>query len=78
LQRRWGETSYREGFFTIRCGIIGRNRGSEGAIMAIEKILVVDDEDIISSYLQRKLTKLGYTVYVAGDGESLGHGKRQF
>lgn len=37
--------------------------------MATEKILVVDDEEIISSYLQRKLTKLGYTVYVAGDGE---------
>lgn len=37
--------------------------------MAIEKILVVDDEEIISSYLHRKLVKLGYTVYVAGDGE---------
>lgn len=37
--------------------------------MAIKKILVVDDEEIISSYLQRKLIKLGYTVYVAGDGE---------
>lgn len=37
--------------------------------MAIETILVVDDEEIISSYLQRKLIKLGYTVHVAGDGE---------
>lgn len=37
--------------------------------MATKTILVVDDEEIISSYLQRKLVKLGYTVYVAGDGE---------
>ena len=33
------------------------------------KILVVDDEKPIHSYLQRKLTKLGYTVFVAEDGE---------
>lgn len=38
--------------------------------MAIEKILVVDDEPTIHSYLQRKLGKLGYTVYVAEDGET--------
>lgn len=37
--------------------------------MAIKKILVVDDEESISSYLQRKFTKLGFTVYIAGDGE---------
>jgi two-component system, OmpR family, alkaline phosphatase synthesis response regulator PhoP len=37
--------------------------------MEIKKIMIVDDEEIISSYLQKKLTKLGYTVYVAGDGE---------
>lgn len=37
--------------------------------MEIKKILVVDDEEPISSYLQRKLTKLGYTVYTAEDGE---------
>lgn len=33
------------------------------------KILVVDDEAPISSYLQRKLIKQGYTVYAAEDGE---------
>lgn len=38
--------------------------------MPINKILVVDDEHSIASYLQRKLTKLGYTVSVAEDGES--------
>ena len=37
--------------------------------MAIDKILVVDDEEAISSYLQRKFTKLGYSVCVADDGE---------
>jgi DNA-binding response OmpR family regulator len=37
--------------------------------MAIASILVVDDEETISSYLQRKLTKLGYAVAVAEDGE---------
>lgn len=37
--------------------------------MKIQKILVVDDEKPISSYLQRKFSKLGYTVYVAEDGE---------
>jgi len=35
----------------------------------IKKILVVDDEKSIHSYLQRKLSKLGYSVYVAEDGE---------
>jgi DNA-binding response OmpR family regulator len=38
--------------------------------MPLKKILVVDDEHSILSYLQRKLTKLGYVVYVAEDGES--------
>lgn len=33
------------------------------------KVLVVDDEKSITSYLQRKLDKLGYTVCVAEDGE---------
>jgi len=33
------------------------------------KILVVDDEMPISSYLQRKLLKQGYTVYLADNGE---------
>jgi DNA-binding response OmpR family regulator len=38
--------------------------------MAVRSILIVDDERTIHSYLQRKLTKLGYTVYVAEDGET--------
>lgn len=37
--------------------------------MNISKILIVDDEETISSYLDRKLTQLGYTVLVASDGE---------
>lgn len=37
--------------------------------MAIGTILVVDDEEAISSYLRRKLAKLGYSVLVAADGE---------
>jgi two-component system, OmpR family, phosphate regulon response regulator PhoB len=37
--------------------------------MKIEKILVADDEEPIYNYLQRKLSKLGYTVAVAKDGE---------
>jgi DNA-binding response OmpR family regulator len=37
--------------------------------MEVKKILIVDDETTISSYLQKKFTKLGYTVYVANDGE---------
>ncbi|MBC8456839.1 MAG: response regulator [Deltaproteobacteria bacterium] len=37
--------------------------------MEIKKILVVDDEKPIHSYLQRKLSKLGYSVYIAEDGE---------
>jgi len=35
----------------------------------IHKVLVVDDEKAIHSYLQKKLEKLGYTVYTAQDGE---------
>lgn len=38
--------------------------------MKINKILVVDDEENISSYLSRKLGKLGYEVFVANDGEA--------
>ena len=37
--------------------------------MEINKILVVDDERPISSYLGRKFAKLGYTIYLAYDGE---------
>jgi DNA-binding response OmpR family regulator len=37
--------------------------------MKITKILIADDEKTIHFYLQRKLTKLGYTVLVAQDGE---------
>ena len=37
--------------------------------MVIETILVVDDEEAISAYLQRKLAKQGYSVQVAEDGE---------
>lgn len=37
--------------------------------MEIKKILVVDDEKTISSYLQKKFSKLGYTTYAASDGE---------
>ena len=37
--------------------------------MKIRKILVVDDEKAISLYLQKKFTKLGFTVYLAEDGE---------
>ena len=37
--------------------------------MGVEKILVVDDEEAIYSYLERKLGKLGYTVSTADDGE---------
>jgi len=37
--------------------------------MTMSRILVVDDEKTISSYLQRKLGKLGYTVVTAEDGE---------
>ncbi len=37
--------------------------------MRIEKILVADDEEAIHLYLKRKLSKLGYTVFVAKDGE---------
>jgi len=34
-----------------------------------KRILVVDDEEVISVYLQKKLEKLGYDVTVANDGE---------
>lgn len=37
--------------------------------MSIKKILVVDDEKPIYDYLKRKLSKLGYSVFVAEDGE---------
>jgi len=37
--------------------------------MQITKILLVDDEKPIHSYLQKKLTKLGYSALTAEDGE---------
>ncbi len=37
--------------------------------MKIKKILVADDERTIRSYIEKKLTKLGYTVFAAKDGE---------
>lgn len=37
--------------------------------MKIEKILIADDEDLVRSYIERKLVKLGYTVLTAKDGE---------
>lgn len=37
--------------------------------MGIKKILIADDDQPILSYMQRKFTKLGYEVYVAGNGE---------
>jgi len=37
--------------------------------VTINKILVVDDEKPIHSYLERKLNKLGYAVCIAEDGE---------
>ena len=38
--------------------------------MSISKILVVDDEEAIYGYLERKLGKLGYSVCTAEDGEA--------
>lgn len=37
--------------------------------MPIKKILVVDDEKPIYTYLQKKFAKLGYTALTAEDGE---------
>lgn len=37
--------------------------------MKIKKILVADDEDLVRSYIEKKLAKLGYTVLSAKDGE---------
>jgi DNA-binding response OmpR family regulator len=37
--------------------------------MQIKKILVVDDEKPISAYLQKKLTKLGYSAFIGENGE---------
>ncbi len=37
--------------------------------MRINKVLIVDDEKPIYSYLQRKLNKLGYLASTADDGE---------
>lgn len=37
--------------------------------MIIKKILVADDEDLVRSYIEKKLAKLGYAVLVARDGE---------
>lgn len=38
--------------------------------MKVNKLLIVDDERPISAYLNRKLSKLGYTVHIAEDGEA--------
>jgi two-component system phosphate regulon response regulator PhoB len=38
--------------------------------MAIKKILVVDDEEPIYTYLQKKLSKVGFNVFLATDGEA--------
>ncbi len=38
-------------------------------MVSIKKILVVDDEKAIHEYLRRKLSKLGYFVSTAEDGE---------
>ncbi len=37
--------------------------------MKIKKILVADDEDLVRSYIEKKLIKLGYTVLIAKDSE---------
>jgi DNA-binding response OmpR family regulator len=37
--------------------------------MRDRKILIVDDEETITFYLRKKLSKLGYAVTIAGDGE---------
>ncbi len=46
--------------------------------MEPNKILVVDDEAPISSYLERKLSKLGYEVMLAKDGEEALEKTKQF
>jgi DNA-binding response OmpR family regulator len=38
--------------------------------MTIKKILVVDDEGPIYTYLQKKFTKIGFNVFLATDGEA--------
>ena len=38
-------------------------------MVKIKKILVVDDEEAIYAYLERKLSKLGYSVCIAENGE---------
>jgi DNA-binding response OmpR family regulator len=38
--------------------------------MTIKKILVVDDEEPIYTYLQKKLSKVGFNVFLATDGEA--------
>lgn len=48
---------------------MGKHKSERSLFMESLKILVVDDEAPISSYLQRKLTKQGYMVYTADDGE---------
>jgi len=34
-----------------------------------KKILIIEDEEILSALLEKKLSSLGYKVYVAEDGE---------
>ena len=37
----------------------------------MKKILLIEDEEIMIGLLQRKLTKEGYEISVAGDGEEI-------
>ena len=37
--------------------------------MSTRSILIADDDELVNSFLARKLTRLGYTVYTAMDGE---------
>lgn len=38
--------------------------------MTIKRILIVDDEEPIYAYLQKKLSKIGFRVFLATDGEA--------
>ncbi len=41
----------------------------ETDFMDINKLLIVDDEQLITDFLERQLSKLGYTVFTAADGK---------
>ncbi len=41
----------------------------ENNFMDINKLLIVDDEQLITDFLEKQLTKLGYTIFVADNGE---------